>query len=181
MEEYKRFTISLPSDLYEQFETFRKELDLSRSDCIRKAMKTFMTSEKNISISTGNVVGCISMIISHEHFDSSQQHAHPHDHDHDHGLDQTHYHDHEYSSGPIYANVQQTDLILMNDIQHHFGDVIISTLHVHLEFEKCLEIIAFSGRHDRVIQLKKALQRLKSVLTIEHFVVDREILIKNNE
>ena len=63
MEEYKRFTVSLPEKLYEQFEKFRDKLGMSRSDAIRKAMHNFMISEENVSVSTGNVVGCITFIM----------------------------------------------------------------------------------------------------------------------
>ncbi|MHA2050354.1 MAG: CopG family ribbon-helix-helix protein [Promethearchaeota archaeon] len=64
MEEYKRFTISLPEKLYEQFEKFRNKLGISRSDAIRKAMHSLMISDENILISSGNVVGCITLIIT---------------------------------------------------------------------------------------------------------------------
>lgn len=178
MEEYKRFTVSLPKDLYEEFEEFRNKLGISRSDCIRKAMQSFMVSEENISLTSENVVGCISLIMRHEHFDSKhshennegdqQIHEHPHDIDHEHI-----HHDHEYDSQPIYANIQQTDEILKNDIQHHFHDIIISTLHIHLEFEKCLEIIAVSGSYQRVKKLKDDLQKLRSVLSIGFFIIDK--------
>ena len=172
MEEYKRFTVSLSQELYEKFESFRKKLDISRSDCIRKAMQAYMISEENISISSSDVVGGITMIMAHEHFDPTHQHLykHPLDLDHQH----ENHHDHEYSSRTRYADVHQTDLILNIDIQHHFMDVIISTMHVHLEFEKCLEIIAVSGPYERVIQLKNDLKKLKSILSIGFFIVDRE-------
>ena len=42
MEEYKRFTVSLPKDLYDKFEAFRNNIGISRSDSIRKAMYSLM-------------------------------------------------------------------------------------------------------------------------------------------
>ena len=166
MEEYKRFTISLPQKLYERFEEFREKLGISRSDAIRKAMHTFMISEKNIPVSSGNVVGCIILIMTHEHFDVK--------HEHKNDIGHEHHHDHEYSSTSMYANVQQTDEILKTDIQHHFHDIVISTMHVHLEFEKCLEIIAVSGPYKHVKRLKEDLQRLKSVISVGFFIIDKE-------
>lgn len=166
MEEYKRFTVSLPQDLYEKFEEFREKLAISRSDAIRKAMHTFMISEENIPVSSGNVVGCITLIMTHEHFDIKHEHKNNTDHEY--------YHDHEYSSTSMYANVQQTDEILKTDIQHHFHEIIISTMHIHLEFEKCLEIIAVSGPYEHVKRLKEDLQRLKSVISVGFFIIDRE-------
>ncbi|MFW9899274.1 MAG: CopG family ribbon-helix-helix protein [Candidatus Thorarchaeota archaeon] len=175
-EEYKRFTVSLSKKLYENFESFREKRKWARSDSIRKAMNSFMISEENIPISSGNVVGCITMIMSHEHvkkvdevrkiLNSEINTKHNHDHDYQHA--------HEYISQPIYANIQQTDSILSKDIQHHYGDVILSNLHIHLKFEKCMEIIAVSGPYDRIKELRDNLQRLKSVLSIGFFVVDRE-------
>ena len=165
MEEYKRFTVSLPQDLYNKFEEFRNKIGISRSDAIRKAMHLFMIQEENVSIVSENVVGCITIMMTHEHIDLDHEHNHKELHDTK--------HNHEYSSRPIYANVQQTDEILKTDIQHHFHDIIISTMHVHLEYEKCLEIIAVSGSFDRVKKLKYDLQRLKSVLSIGFFIIDR--------
>lgn len=165
-EEYKRFTVSLPKDLYEEFETFRKKLDVSRSDAVRKAMHRYMAIEDDYPETNGDVVGNIAMIMSHEHIGEENDHLHE---------DKTETHDHDFSSRPIYANVHQTDLILNNDIQHHFADVIISTMHVHIEYEKCVEIIAVSGDFDRIKKLKKDLERLKSVLSINLFIIDKEI------
>jgi len=187
-EEYKRFTVSLPEDLYKEFEIFREKLDISRSDGIRKAMKAYMISEENISDATIDVAGSITLIMVHEHFkqiddeidDHDHEHAHedhdhPHAHPHPHAQkEHNHKHEHDYVSKPIYANVQQTDMLKSTDIQHHYGDVIKSTMHIHLEFEKCMEIIAVTGPYSRVLKLKENLQRLKSVLSIGLFVVDKE-------
>ena len=173
MEEYKRFTVSLPKDLYDKFEAFRNNIGISRSDSIRKAMYTLMASEENITKTSGNVVGCIPIIMLHEHFTDKHEKEDSSEHSHEINHDDKH-HDHEYDSRPIYASVQQTDEILKNDIQHHFYDVITSTLHVHLEFEKCLEIIAVSGPFERVKKLKEALQRLRSVVSIQFFIIDKE-------
>jgi len=167
MEEYKRFTVSLPQDLYDKFEEFRDKLGISRSDAIRKAMHLFMIQEENISVVSENVVGCITIMMAHEHVDLNYEHSHEH-------LNDFH-HDHDYSSRSIYANVQQTDEILKNDIQHHFHEIIISTMHVHLEYKKCLEIIAVSGPYKDVKKLKDSLQRLKSILSIGFFIIDKEI------
>jgi len=174
MEEYKRFTVSLPPQLYDELEAFRNKLGISRSDFIRKAIHSFMISEDSLIKTSGNVVGCITLIMAHEHFKPEQEQNNEYIHhnqiDHDHN----HHHDHEYGSKPVYANIQQSDELLKNDIQHHFYDIIISTMHIHLEFEKCLEIIAVSGPFDRVKKLKDDLQRLKSIISIGFFIIDRD-------
>ena len=172
-EEYKRFTVSVPEELYEKFEEFREDLKISRSEGIRKAMHAYMLREEEIPSLSGNVVGCIAMIMRHEHFDMEHEHSSEDsksEADHEHVS-----HDHEYSSKPSYANISQMDLILINDIQHHFADIIISTMHVHLEFEKCLEIIAVSGSYDRVKKLRDDLKRMKSIISIDFFVIDKDL------
>ncbi|MFX1237459.1 MAG: CopG family ribbon-helix-helix protein [Promethearchaeota archaeon] len=171
MEEYKRFTISLPQDLYDKFESFRKKLDVSRSDAIRKAMNAYLVDERNLPEPSTEIVGCITMVTKHEHFEPTHQEKKEQDHPHTHPHEINH--THEYQSKPIYANVQQVDLLLINDIQHHFTDIILSTMHIHLEFEKCMEIIAVSGPFSRVTKLKEELQRLKSIVSIDYFTVDK--------
>ena len=181
MEEYKRFTVSLPQELYEKIEKYRTDLDITRSDAIRKAMHELLDKrfeeEGELSEST-EVVGCITIVLTHEHIkvDDTEFHVdnndHDHDldpeldHEHDHDLDHDHKHVHQYTSKPIYASVQHADLLKSNDYQHHFRDVIMSTMHLHLEFEKCMEIIAVSGPYKRVLELKKSLESLKSVISV---------------
>ncbi len=168
-EEYKRFTVSLPPDLYEEFEKYREKLDISRSNAVRKAMYTYMSNQENLSKISDNVIGCISLIMTYKHFTEDHVHSDEEDHHEKESID----HEHNYSSQPIYANVHQTDFILNNDIQHHFSDVIISNMHIHLEFEKCMEIIAVSGSYERVKKLKENLERLTSVLSIGFFIIDK--------
>ena len=173
MEEYKRFTISLPKKLYEIFEEFRNKLGISRSDAIRKAMHNFMVSDEFVSISSGDVVGCITIIMAHQHLNSKHEHPIIEDQNQLHIHSHEPNHNHDYESKSFYANIPQADELLKNDIQHHFYDIIISTMHVHLEYEKCLEIIAVSGPYNRVKKLKDALQKLKSIISIGFFIIDK--------
>jgi CopG family nickel-responsive transcriptional regulator len=39
---------------------------------------------------------------------------------------------------------------LLTDIQHDHGEVIIATLHVHLDHHNCMEVLAVRGRADTV-------------------------------
>lgn len=182
-EDYKRFTISLPKSLFKEFETFRKSIELSRSESIRKAMKTFMLSEEKILKFSENVVGCIAMIITHEHFNVNHEHLYEHSiletssltEQEGNEMPDEHHHDHHYTTGSIYADVIQTDLIKNNDIQHHYTDIIISTMHVHIAFDKCLEILAVQGPIERIKKLKISLQKLKSVISVDYFLTDHKI------
>ena len=47
-------------------------------------------------------------------------------------------------------------------------------MHVHLEFEKYLEIIAVSGPYTHVKKLKEDLQKLKSTISIGFFIIDKK-------
>lgn len=51
------------------------------------------------------------------------------------------------------------------DIQHDFIDLIISTQHIHLDHDNCLEIVAVRGTPDRIDALGK---RLKTVKGLKH-------------
>jgi CopG family transcriptional regulator, nickel-responsive regulator len=49
------------------------------------------------------------------------------------------------------------------DIQHDFSGVIISTQHVHLDHDSCLEIVAVKGSAKRAAELADRLSSLKGV------------------
>jgi CopG family nickel-responsive transcriptional regulator len=51
------------------------------------------------------------------------------------------------------------------DIQHDYGETIVSTQHIHLDHHNCLEIIAVRGRADRVRQLAA---QLKAQVGVKH-------------
>jgi CopG family nickel-responsive transcriptional regulator len=49
------------------------------------------------------------------------------------------------------------------DMQHNHGDIIISTQHVHLDHDNCLEIIAVRGPGAKVKVLADSLKSVKGV------------------
>lgn len=49
------------------------------------------------------------------------------------------------------------------DLQHNFNDIIISNLHVHVDKDNCLELIAFKGNSIRVEELNKNLKNIKNL------------------
>jgi CopG family nickel-responsive transcriptional regulator len=51
------------------------------------------------------------------------------------------------------------------DVQHDCHDAIISTQHVHLDHDNCLEIIAVRGKPDAIESIMK---RLKAVKGLKH-------------
>lgn len=51
------------------------------------------------------------------------------------------------------------------DIQHDFGAVIVSTQHVHLDHDHCLEIVVVRGKASRIREL---ISQLKSTKGVKH-------------
>lgn len=49
------------------------------------------------------------------------------------------------------------------DIQHKFSKYIISTQHIHMDEENCLEIIAVKGKVEKIKELYFSLKALKGV------------------
>ncbi len=51
----------------------------------------------------------------------------------------------------------------MLDLEHDHEDLIVSTVHVHLTHEDCLEVIIVRGRAERVRELADSLQTIRGV------------------
>jgi len=59
----------------------------------------------------------------------------------------------------------------LTDIQHHFGETICSSLHVHLDADNCLEIIAVRGKAQDVRDLAQELKTRKGVKQLKLAIV----------
>jgi len=51
----------------------------------------------------------------------------------------------------------------LTDIQHHYHHVIISSQHIHLDHDNCLEIIVVKGRPEETKELTNKLRATKGV------------------
>ena len=49
------------------------------------------------------------------------------------------------------------------DIQHDFGDIVISSQHIHLDHHNCLEILAVKGSPQEAQKLANSLRSVKGV------------------
>ncbi|MCG2711903.1 MAG: nickel-responsive transcriptional regulator NikR [Candidatus Omnitrophica bacterium] len=49
------------------------------------------------------------------------------------------------------------------DVQHDFQKVIISSQHIHLDHDNCLEIIACRGKNSIILDLSRALGAIKGI------------------
>ena len=63
----------------------------------------------------------------------------------------------------IYDHQQRDLLNKIMDIQHHFQKLIISTQHIHLDHDNCLEIVAVKGSSTEVQKLADTLKSIKGV------------------
>jgi CopG family nickel-responsive transcriptional regulator len=63
----------------------------------------------------------------------------------------------------IYDHHRKDVLSKVIDVQHDDQDLIISTQHIHLDHNNCLEIIAVQGRARDVIKLAATLKSIKGV------------------
>jgi CopG family nickel-responsive transcriptional regulator len=63
----------------------------------------------------------------------------------------------------IYDHHKRELVNKLMDIQHDFGDIIISSQHVHLDHNNCLEIIAVKGVPQKAQRLADSLRSVKGV------------------
>lgn len=59
----------------------------------------------------------------------------------------------------------------VTEIQHKYFELIRSTSHVHVDEERCLEVVIVLGSLSKVRQLFAELQALKTVRTIKPFLI----------
>ena len=63
----------------------------------------------------------------------------------------------------IYDHHKRDLLNRIMDLQHDYQKIIISTQHIHLDHDNCLEIVAVKGVARDVLELADALKALKGV------------------
>ncbi|MFA6349311.1 MAG: nickel-responsive transcriptional regulator NikR [Candidatus Omnitrophota bacterium] len=63
----------------------------------------------------------------------------------------------------IYDHHKRELVNKLMDIQHDFGNIIISTQHIHLDHHNCLEIIAVKGKPSQAQELADTLKAIKWV------------------
>ncbi|MET1160114.1 MAG: CopG family ribbon-helix-helix protein [Thermoprotei archaeon] len=62
----------------------------------------------------------------------------------------------------------------LTDIQHKYLDVIIATVHVHLDPEKCMLLIVTRGSSDRVRDLVRDISGIRGVLLTRTVLLESE-------
>jgi len=62
----------------------------------------------------------------------------------------------------IYNHEKRDLLDKLLDIQHHFGKIIISTVHIHLDPERCFETLIIRGETKMIKELINELRRVEA-------------------
>jgi len=57
------------------------------------------------------------------------------------------------------------------DIQHEYGDLICATMHIHLDPENCMEVIAVRGDAQRIKELAEAMKTKKGVKQLRTILI----------
>ena len=78
---------------------------------------------------------------------------------------------HEWTAGKevvgtvtlVYNHHKRELMNKLTDIQHNFHKIIISTQHIHMDEDNCLEIIVVKGKSDEVRKLAQKLNAEKGV------------------
>jgi len=63
----------------------------------------------------------------------------------------------------IYDHHKKDIITRVNDIQHNYFDVILSSQHYHLNYDMCLEIIAVKGKAKILTELSDKLVSIKGI------------------
>ena len=84
------------------------------------------------------------------------------------GLDEHNWARNQFVAGSItlvYDHHRPGVVQKLMDIQHDFGAVIISTQHIHLDHDNCLEIVVVKGK---AVRIRELVADLKSVKGLKH-------------
>ncbi len=59
----------------------------------------------------------------------------------------------------------------LTELEHHYGELIISTMHIHLDKENCLELIALKGLAEEIKALADKLMSIRGVKQLKLLTV----------
>ena len=126
MADIKRFGVSLPSELLEEFDTMIEDMGYdNRSKAIADLIRDRMV-EKNWNSDKGEVIGIVTMIYDHHTSDTVSK---------------------------------------LLELQHSVHIDMYSTMHVHLDHDNCLEILALKGSPEIV---REFADKIKTVRGVKH-------------
>ena len=124
MSEIVRFSVSVESELLEQFDRFcRQEQFATRSEAVRQLIREKLTMRAWESESQ-DVAGTLTLVYDHH-------------------------------------RPQLRDRLM--ELQHEHTELVVSTLHAHLDHNLCLEVIVLRGAAGRLQSIAAQLRGLKGI------------------
>ena len=75
----------------------------------------------------------------------------------------------------VYSHTQHGLVDSLADIQHDFGGIIHSSLHVHMDHDNCLEVVVLKGEGKDV---KKAAERMMALKGVKHVKLNTTSMIE---
>lgn len=119
-----RFSVSLESDLLEQFDRYISEQKFAtRSEAIRQLLRETLTTH-GFAEDAEDAAATLTIVYDHHRTALMEK---------------------------------------LMDIQHAHAQLVVSTMHIHLDHDLCLEVIALRGRATELQQMAAALKGLKGI------------------
>ncbi len=63
----------------------------------------------------------------------------------------------------VYDHHRREFVSKLMEIQHDFGDIVLSTQHIHLDHDNCLEVITLRGMAGKIKKFAAAIRALKGI------------------
>jgi CopG family nickel-responsive transcriptional regulator len=124
MSEIVRFSVSIESDLLDQFDRYCEQGKFAtRSEAIRQVFRDTLTTQAWHS-DARDAVATLTLVYDHHRTHLGER---------------------------------------LVDLQHRHTDMVISTMHVHLNHDLCLEVIVLRGRAGALNQMAAELSGLKGI------------------
>jgi CopG family nickel-responsive transcriptional regulator len=120
----KRFSVSLESDLLDQFDQYIHEQKYAtRSEAVRQLLRETLTTHAWAQDSE-DAVATLTIVYDHHRTSLMEK---------------------------------------LMDLQHRHARMVVSTMHIHLDSDHCLEVIALRGRATALQQMAAELKGLKGI------------------
>lgn len=124
MSDLVRFSVSLESDLLEEFDRYCQDGRFAtRSEAIRQFLRETLTNHA-WATDARNAAATLTLVYDHH-------------------------------------RTRLTEKLL--DLQHRHADLVVSTMHVHLDHDTCLEVIALRGQARALQEIAFELRGLKGI------------------
>jgi CopG family nickel-responsive transcriptional regulator len=124
MSDLVRFSVSLESDLLEQFDEYiQQQKYATRSEAVRQLLRETLTAH-GWATDAEDAVATLTIVYDHHRTSLMEK---------------------------------------LMELQHRHAELVVSTMHIHLDHDHCLEVIALRGRAGQLQQMAAELKGLKGI------------------